>query len=63
MRKINPEYISLVSKATNASSYFKLLNMRLIDFDIGSSKIEIDVDPLNRGSKKVKNLVVLDKSI
>ncbi|MDR3604593.1 MAG: PaaI family thioesterase [Syntrophaceae bacterium] len=45
MRKINPEYVSIVSKATSASPYFKLLNMRLIDFDIGSCKIEIIIDP------------------
>ena len=35
----------MVSEATNASPYFKLLNMRLIHFDIGSSKIEIVIDP------------------
>ena len=45
MRKINPEYVSMVSEATNASPYFKLLNMRLIHLDTGSCKIEIDVDP------------------
>ncbi|MGC8605073.1 MAG: PaaI family thioesterase [Desulfomonilaceae bacterium] len=45
MRRINPEYVSLISKATNSCPYFKLLNMRLIDFDIGSCKIEIDIDP------------------
>jgi uncharacterized protein (TIGR00369 family) len=45
MRKINPEYVSIVSKATNASPYFKLLNMSLIDFDIGTCRIEIVIDP------------------
>lgn len=45
MRKINPEYVSIVSKATSASPYFKLLNMSLIDFDIGTCRIEIVIDP------------------
>ena len=45
MRQINPEYVSFVSEATSASPYFRLLNMRLIHFDIGFCKIEIDVDP------------------
>ncbi|MFH0958921.1 MAG: PaaI family thioesterase [Pseudomonadota bacterium] len=45
MRKINPEYVSIVSEATSASPYFKLLNMRLIDFDLDSCRIEIEIDP------------------
>ncbi len=45
MRKINPEYVSIVSKATSSSPYFKLLNMSLIDFDIGTCRIEIVIDP------------------
>ncbi|MGC8660813.1 MAG: PaaI family thioesterase [Desulfomonilaceae bacterium] len=45
MRKINPEYVSKVSALTNVCPYFQLLNMRLVHFDMGSSKIEIILDP------------------
>ncbi|MCX5872617.1 MAG: PaaI family thioesterase [Deltaproteobacteria bacterium] len=45
MRKINPEYISKVSEATSRCPYFRLLNMRLIGFDIGTSELEIEIDP------------------
>lgn len=45
MRKINPEYISKISEVTSRCPYFRLLNMRLIHFDIGTSRLEIEIDP------------------
>jgi uncharacterized protein (TIGR00369 family) len=45
MRKLNPEYVSKISKITCDCPYFRLLNMRLIHFDIGTSKVEIELDP------------------
>ncbi|MFA6223390.1 MAG: PaaI family thioesterase [Desulfomonilaceae bacterium] len=45
MRKLNPEYVSKISKTTCDCPYFRLLNMRLIHFDTGTSKVEIELDP------------------
>lgn len=43
MRKINPEYVDVVSRATNRSPYFTLLSMELREFNIGQSLVEIAV--------------------
>ena len=43
MRKLNPEYVEIVSTVTSASPYFQLLSMELLEFDIGRSLIEIPV--------------------
>ncbi len=45
MLKVNPEYMSKIMQATNACPYFRLQNMRLLNFDNGISNLEIDVDP------------------
>ncbi|HMK35051.1 MAG TPA: PaaI family thioesterase [Desulfomonilaceae bacterium] len=43
MPALNPDYVRIVASATNQCPYFTLLNMKLLDFDIGSSLIEIDL--------------------
>ncbi len=45
MLKVNPEYMSKIMEATNNCPYFRLQNMRLLNFDAGISKLEIDIDP------------------
>ena len=45
MLRVNPEYMSKIIEATNQCPYFRLQNMRLMDFDLGNSLVEIDVDP------------------
>jgi uncharacterized protein (TIGR00369 family) len=44
MPELNPDFVNIVSALTNASPYFQLLSMELIEFDIGRSRIEIPVD-------------------
>ncbi len=44
MPRINPEYVKETSVVVNASPYFQLMSMRLLDFDIGSSDLEILVE-------------------
>ncbi len=44
MRRINPEYVEIVASAANLSPYFTLLGMKLRDFDIGNSLLEIDLE-------------------
>jgi uncharacterized protein (TIGR00369 family) len=44
MRRINPEYVEIVAAAANRSPYFALLGMKLRDFSIGNSLLEIDVE-------------------
>ena len=43
MRKINPEYKRIVCEGASRSPYFKLLSMKLRDFEIGSSLLEIQL--------------------
>jgi uncharacterized protein (TIGR00369 family) len=44
MSKINPEYVQAVRASVNKCPYFRLLSMKLLDFDIGRSLIEIAVE-------------------
>jgi uncharacterized protein (TIGR00369 family) len=44
MRRINPEYVEIVAAAASRSPYFALLGMKLRDFSIGNSLLEIDVE-------------------
>lgn len=43
MRRINPEYLEAVRTRTNACPYFQLQSMKLVEFEVGSSLLEIDV--------------------
>jgi uncharacterized protein (TIGR00369 family) len=43
MRKLNPEYVRIVSAAANRSPYFSLMSMELKDFAKGSSLVEIEL--------------------
>ena len=43
MRRINPEYAKIIKSATNDCPYFRLQSMKIIDFDIGTSHLEIEV--------------------
>ncbi len=43
MRRINPEYAKTIKSGTNDCPYFRLQSMKIIDFDIGSSHLEIEV--------------------
>jgi uncharacterized protein (TIGR00369 family) len=42
MKKINPEYVEAVKKGVNASPYFSLLSMKILDFGDGKSHLEIE---------------------
>jgi uncharacterized protein (TIGR00369 family) len=44
MRKMNPEYVEAVRANVNQCPYFKLLSMKLMDFDIGRSVLEISIE-------------------
>jgi uncharacterized protein (TIGR00369 family) len=44
MKKLNPEYVSIVSAGANACPYFNLLSMKLLDFSEGKSLLEITLD-------------------
>jgi uncharacterized protein (TIGR00369 family) len=44
MRRINPDYVEIVASAANRSPYFALLGMKLRDFGIGHSLLEIDLE-------------------
>ncbi|MFH0823039.1 MAG: PaaI family thioesterase [Pseudomonadota bacterium] len=44
MKKLNPEYVKQVSRAANECPYFRLLSMRIVSLEIGSSVLEIDLD-------------------
>lgn len=44
MSKINPEYKKTIRENVNQSPYFSLLSMKLLDFDIGRSLLEISVE-------------------
>lgn len=43
MRRINPEYLEAIRTRTNGCPYFQLQSMKLLEFEIGSSHLEIDV--------------------
>lgn len=43
MRRINPEYAKTIRSATNSCPYFRLQSMKIIDFDIGTSHLEIEL--------------------
>lgn len=43
MRTLNPEYVKAVCKITNASPYFQLLSMELLNFQIGAGDLQIRV--------------------
>ncbi|MBI4965701.1 MAG: PaaI family thioesterase [Desulfomonile tiedjei] len=44
MRRINPQYAEMIRAGVNESPYFQLLSMKLVEFDIGSSLLEIVVE-------------------
>jgi uncharacterized protein (TIGR00369 family) len=44
MRRINPEYAEMVKSATNSCPYFSLQSMKIVDFDIGASHLEIELE-------------------
>jgi uncharacterized protein (TIGR00369 family) len=41
MRTLNPEYVRVGRTVANRSPYFSLMSMELLDFDIGTSRVEI----------------------
>lgn len=41
---VNPEYVRKLNEIVNASPYFSLLSMKIVDVGPGYSHIEIDVD-------------------
>lgn len=41
MFKINPDYMKKITEAVNESPYFSLLSMKLVEFDVGYSLLEI----------------------
>lgn len=43
MRRINPRYAEMVRRVTNQSPYFRLISMELLEFDIGTSLMEIEL--------------------
>jgi uncharacterized protein (TIGR00369 family) len=43
MKTINPDYIKRICETVNASPYFELLSMKLVDAGIGYSSVEIDL--------------------
>lgn len=43
MRRLNPEYVEIISKVTSACPYFQLLSMKVIDLDIGSCRLEVEL--------------------
>ncbi|MBI5250879.1 MAG: PaaI family thioesterase [Desulfomonile tiedjei] len=44
MPKINPEYVKAIRANVNQCPYFSLLSMKLLDFDIGRSLLEISLE-------------------
>ena len=44
MRRINPTYAEIVRSATNDCPYFRLQSMKLLQFDIGTSHLEIELE-------------------
>jgi uncharacterized protein (TIGR00369 family) len=44
MLKLNPDYVNSIKTNVNQCPYFTLLSMKLIDFDIASSLLEISLE-------------------
>jgi uncharacterized protein (TIGR00369 family) len=42
MRKINPAYVEAIRTGVNGCPYFSLLSMKIIDFGMGKSHVEIE---------------------
>jgi uncharacterized protein (TIGR00369 family) len=45
MKKINPAYVEAIKSGANGSPYFSLLEMKIIGFEIGTSHLEIEIEP------------------
>ena len=45
MSRLNPEYVRLTCSKASESGYFTLLSMKLMDFQIGSSLLELEIQP------------------
>lgn len=45
MKKINPAYVEAIKAGADSSPYFSLLSMKIIDFEIGTSHLEIETVP------------------
>ncbi len=45
MSRLNPEYVKMTCKKASESGYFTLLSMKLVDFEIGASTLEIEIAP------------------
>lgn len=43
MRELNPQYVETLIEGTNRCPYFQLQSMRLLQFDIGRSLLQIDL--------------------
>ncbi len=43
MKKPNPKYVHKINGIINGSPYFSLLSMKIVDFGIGFSRLEIDL--------------------
>ncbi len=44
MRRINPQYAEILKSVTNDCPYFRLQSMKILDFDLDTSHIEIDLE-------------------
>lgn len=44
MKRLNPEYIKQVMESVNQSPYFRLISMRLVHFELGSSITHVEVN-------------------
>jgi uncharacterized protein (TIGR00369 family) len=43
MKNLNPEYVRTISSITNNCPYFELLSMSILELEMGSSLLEIDL--------------------
>lgn len=43
MSTLNPEYVKMTCEMATKSSYFNLLSMKLVSFEIGASTIELEI--------------------
>ncbi len=43
MRRLNPEYVEIMTQLANSSPYFSLISMQIRDVGIGYSILEIDI--------------------
>lgn len=44
MSMLNPEYVRQTCKKVSESGYFTLLSMKLLNFEIGSSYMEMEIE-------------------